>query len=666
MIRSQSRLRRLLDGESNYAMPVFSQNVQKINFGKETEKIWDNFRGGLNTLLTPTEIEENELVQADNLQLVGKGVPTKRYGTANYFLAGSSVATASQRVRGLKYVKFASGTSGVPEILAVTDEGYLVKKSNASNSLIQGFSYSSGYPVELVQTFNNVYIANGIDALTKYSGVSIFPFTGLSVPTNLTATNISGVSGTFTYSWRISAENSVGETLASDRITLANLPGGLASTTVRLAWTVSSPLSGVAGYVVYGREAGVESFIARVPSNTTIYLDNLTIPVNPLAQTPASDSTEGPVYKYHVAHKDKLVGANVEGNPSRLIWTGGGVNIDKFHWSQGGGFVDISKDDGDVITGLIDSFDSVIVFKERSVWQVTFSASGSLVVPTVKLIMRGVGCAAHRTVKHVENDVFFLSRNGVYVLGYEPNIMNILRTNELSAKVSSFFDGISPANLHECAATYFESEYRITRPDGREIVYDRERLAWMGPNTYPASPGVYEVAYDEGNVERLLWGDRADNFVTEYSDAYNTDKGDAISTRLITKKESFGDPFLFKDLIEIFSNWRNIQGSPSVDVIVEDRTGTTTTSKSFTISATNAGSGWGFDKWGTARWGNTAGAGSGQSSNDLVRRVRMNKTVRNVQLDVSTTGVRDNYELLNLKFNLRPATKVTPGSWDVS
>ena len=57
---------------------------------------WDNFRRGLNILLKETEVRGDELVQADNLILIGKGVPTKRWGTKDYFQA-----SATGSVRGL-------------------------------------------------------------------------------------------------------------------------------------------------------------------------------------------------------------------------------------------------------------------------------------------------------------------------------------------------------------------------------------------------------------------------------------------------------------------------------------------------------------------------------------------------------------------------------------
>lgn len=648
-------------------MPILNQDVPVFKARKPIEEMWDNFRGGLNTLLKPTEVEKNDLVQADNLQLVGKGVPTKRGGTANYFLTAASIATGTQKVRGLKYVNFASGTSGVREVLAISDAGYLVKKSGASYSIIPGYSYASGYPAEMTQAFNNVYIANGQDKLTKYNGVTISAFTQLTVPTGLTATNLSGVSGTFTYSWRVSAENDVGETLASTAVTLANLPQDLSNTLVQIDWTTSTPTASVKGYVIYGRESGIETYIDRVPNNTLRWQDDGSKTPSTLAEPKPADTTQGPIYKYQAVHKDKLIGAHESTNPSRVVWTGGGTNIDKFHWSRGGGYVDIAKDDGDVITGIIDAFDSVIVFKERSIYQVTLASSGALVIPTVKMIMRGIGCVSHRTIQEVENDVFFLSRNGVYVLGYEPNIVDVLRTNEISAKVRSFFGGITPSQYKDCAATYHSFDYRIVRPDGKEIVYDRERLAWMGPHTYNAGkPSVYEIAFDDSNKEVLLWGDKDDNYVTEYSGNYSTDKGGGILTRLITRKENLKDPFSFKDIDSIYTHWRAIQGTMNVDIVIDDRTGQTLAAKSFSVAATNAGGGWGYDKWGTAKWGTTAGGGGGANINDIVRKARINKLARTYQLDVRTTQANDNYELLSIKTLARPVGRgVEPSSWDV-
>lgn len=655
-------------------MPQLSLREQNYKAPKTIQLDWNNFKGGLNTLLRQTEIKDNELAQATNLKLVGQGVPSKREGTSNYFLTAASVATGSQRVRGLKGVNFASGTSGVNELLAISDAGYLVKRSNASHSIIPGYSYASGYNTEMVQAFNNVYIVNGFNTLTKYNGATIYPFIQISKPTGVSATNLSGVSGTFTRSFRIGAFNAVGETIASDAVLIANTPQDLTQTTIRLNWTGSSPASQVTGYSIYGYDGGDERLITTVDAST-LRFDYQGLPEPSQLIFPSqADTTAGPVAKFIITHKDKVVLGNIEAYPSRIMWSGGGVNIDKFNWRYGGGYVDIDKDSGDIITGIIEFQDAIVVFKERSVWQVTLAASGEVVIPTVKLVVRGIGCVSHRTIKHVENDVFYLSRKGVYTLGNEANFLaSVLRTNEISAKVRPVFQTLTPAQLSQAAAVYQDNKYRLAYPSAgqsmndKEIIYDRERTAWMGPNTYPATPAVYEVYYDGDSQERLLWGDSNDNFVTEMSSAYSNDKGVKVQTSLLTKKTSFGDAFKFKLVKNLFSNWRNVLGSPFVNIILESRNGAVGSAESFTISASGAGVGWGFDRWGTQKWGASYGAGSADVSNDLVRWTIVNKVGRTVQLEITTVGNNDKYELLSLQLQAHElGSAIIPSEWKTS
>lgn len=634
---------------------------------------WDNFKGGLDILLRQTEIKDNELAQADNLKLVGQGVPTKREGSTDYFLTAPSVATGSQRVRGLKYANFASGASGVNELLAISDWGIMVKKSGASYANIPGASYVSGYNADMVQIYNNVYVVNGINNLTKYNGASIFEYTQISKPTGVQVTNLSGVSGTFTRSFRIGGLNAVGETIASDAVLISNTPQDLADTTLRLNWTTSSPASAVAGYNIYGYDQGDERFITSVDSSTLTY-DYKGIPDPSLLVFPASaDTTQGPIAKFVISHKDKIVMGNLvgEGRPSAISWSGGGPNVDKFNWRYGGGNIDIDKDSGDVITGLIEFQDAIIVFKERSVWKVTLAYSDGLVIPTVTLIVRGVGCVSHRTIKHVENDVFFLSRKGVFTLGNEAQYLgNVLRTNEISAKVRPLFETLTPAQLSQACAVYHMNKYRLSYPTGssgkntKEIVYDRERLAWMGPHSYPAVPAVYEVYYNTDNEEVLVWGDSDDNFVTEMSGGVSNDKGVKIQTALLTKKTAFKNPFRFKKVKELYTNWRNVFGSPFVNILLETRDGSFGSAETFTISASSAGVGWGFDKWGTTKWGNTGGAGNAAGSNDLAKRTRINSIGRTVQVEITTTGNNDKYELLAMQIQAQElGSGILPSSW---
>lgn len=644
-------------------MPLPQVQTQGYKPGKDITADWDGFKRGLNTLLRETELKSDELSQADNIILVGSGVPTRRWGSANYFLAGATGA-----VRGLKGYYKSDGTN---ELVSLTDSGLLTKKNGASYSILTGASWSSGYDAQMVQLNDNIYVCNGVDTFKKYDGTTISSFATLSIPSNLTATNLSGVSGTFTYSWRVSAENDVGETLASNSILLGNLPQDLTQTAVQVSWTTSSPSSGVKGYVIYGRDEGNETFLSRVNSSSLHWIDDGTNEPALISEPPTADSTGGPTAKYIIKSDNRLILGGLADKPSRVMFSGKGTNSEKFHWSQGGGYIDIDVDGGDSITGLTMFQNKIIVFKEKSIWELTLGyvtiGNWTITNPTVTAITSSHGAVSAKTIVPVENDVFFLTRNGVYVLGYEPNILNVLRTNEVSARVRPFFEGMSYADLQSASAVYADKRYILSFPIAKKsMVYDRERLAWTGPWVTTFGVRNWEVYYDENGVQRYLGGDNLDSYVSQFNAGYSSDKGDAFTTILRTKKEDFGNWSIFKTIKDLFLNFRNVQGSVDVNIRTEDRSGNVLTAKNFALTATSTSAGWGADAWAGFQWGDSEEHGSATDINDLVRWVLLNKTARSIQLDVRTDDAGDNYELLGVRINARPqSTGSTPSAWKV-
>lgn len=645
-------------------MPVFNTRRKKYKEPKSISFQWDEFRGGLNTLLRPTELKKNELSQMDNLWLTGEGIPTKRPGTSNYFMGNS---TGNPNL-----VKGAYFKDGTNELLSITG-GIATKKSNASYTVISGVSFASGVNSQAAMIRNNMYIVNEVDKITKYDGTDLTRFNQLIKPADVTATLVSGASinPSRTLSYRITALSPIGETLGSEPASLASGPQDLTTSLLRLNWTAVSAASGdLIGYQIYGRDPGNETFLAKVGADSTTFDDDGSVSPSLLTELPPADTTDGPIAKYIIKFTDKIMLAGIDGEPSRLIWSGGGPNVEKFHWSFGGGFVDISKDDGDTIKGIFAFQSKTIVFKERSIWEVTLSESGGIVIPAVKNITHSHGCINHRTIRAVENDVFFLSRNGVYVLGNEPNIIgDILRTNELSAKIRPTIASINKENVEKAAAIYWNFKYVLSYPSSGQnintkmISYDRERLSWAGPWNIGAQG--FELYFDSANKELLLYGDTQDEFITELSTSFRDDKATAISTFLRTKKEDFTDWSLFKTIRDIFFSFRNVLGSISVNIRLEGKTGETITATSFTVTSAQGSAGFGTDQFGTTQWGlseNTAGS----ALNDIIKRARLVKTARAIQIEIQTSNRNDVYELIGIRGDARlKGPGARPSAWRV-
>lgn len=645
-------------------MPIFSNQQPTYKPAKEVSLSWDNFRRGLNTLLRENEIGKDELAQADNLLLKGKGVPTKRWGTSIYYQAGN----ATGQVRGLKGFYKSDSTN---ELLAVTDDGYLTKKNGSSFTSLNGASWASGNDVYMAQLNNTMYIVNGQRELTKYSSPTLVGFATLNVPIILSATNLSNASGTTTKAYRISAISSVGETLASSEFTLASQPailGGVAGGVIRLTFTGVSLASILAGFNVYGRDQGNERFISGLPATSTTYDDNGTSVPSDFTYPPTADSTGGPKAKYIIRHQDRLILAGLSGEPSKVLISGRSPNNEKFDLSYGGNFINIEQDSGDDITGLASFRDRIVVFKQKSIWQITLSSEqiGNFFVttPALQLVTSSYGCIAPRSIIPVENDLFFLSRTGVNTLGYQTGFaFDVLRSNEISVKVRTFFDNLTISQKMQANAIYFKKKYIIAFPGlNKSMVFDIERGAWMGP--WDVDGSVFEVYIDSNSNEHLLFGHDDTTNVDEYAESYIDDNGTAIVTGLRTKQEDFGDWSVFKNMRNVFLQFRNISGQLSANIRLETRTGSIITAKSFTVTANTGNSGWGADMWGTAIWGTSAVAGGGTDSQQTIRWRELNKLARTFQITLRTTNRTDNYELLGIRADARPVGKgITPSVW---
>lgn len=638
-------------------------------FGKPQEVEWSSFRRGLNLLLQDVELDKEESRRLDNLILKGSGILTQRPGTDTYFTAG----TTKTKFLSHYYAKQISGASGITEALAMTEAGFLTKKSGTSIAIIPGASYASGSRIDAAQIYNKVYLVSNSAVLRRYDGTTLASYAAIATPSIISVTKSSGTSGVFTRSWRVSAESDVGETLASAGISLTNVPEDFTTTNfATLSWT---SVANAQGYVIYGRDAGNETFLTRVNASQISFIDDGSNLSSAFVFPPEADFTAGPKAKYVIASKEKLFVGNIENNPSRVMFSGGGPNVDKFHWARGGGYFDIAKDDGEEITGLAEGdAGRVIVFKERSIYQVTLTYNSSLgiVEPTIQKISGALGCVSHKTIKSVENDTFFLGRRaggGISLnsLGYEPNFTNALRTREISARVRPEMETINMGRVDDLFSEYFAQKYWIFYPVGTTsmkcLAYDRERLAFLGPQTFPGNPASATIFYDAGKIEHFLYGGD-DGTVKEISLGYQTDSGANIDWTYESKKEQVGNPLALKNLKRVLFHLKNVRGSVNVEIVVEGKNGVTTSSDAFSIIGTQSLAGFGSFNYRSKAYGDSSQASTSTTNlTDIIRYINSNKNAIRAYT-VRITGSGSSADLLAIKAKLTPSTQL-PSSWRV-
>lgn len=658
-------------------MPLTTIRVPQFKPQKEAIVSWNTWRKGLNTLLRENEVDGAEMVSSTNLLLVGSGAPTKRWGSQNYYQAG---ATGTGR-----FLMATKDNQESISILSMTDCGILTKKSGASYTPITGASWPSGYNVEAAQLGNKVYFASSQRELTRYNFSNLINFPTLATPTGLAASNLSGLSigsarGTNTWSWRITAiSKSGGETVGSTPVSLTSLPQQLSATTVRLFWTAVSAASGdLTGYNIYRGSSGDETWVGGVDNSETSWDDPGETSSDPFRTVPVADTTGGPKAKYIIRFQDRLVMAGIPGDPTKVIFSGRYPQHERFDWFGGGGFIYIEPDSGESITGLTTyqnnstQSQTIIVFKEKSVWEVSLATQTfgqyAVLVPSYRLLTASQGCSSHRSIQAVENDIMFANQKGVYILRYEPQLLNVINANEISAKIRPFFEALSNADLTSCCSLYADKKYVLAFPNSDQfIVFDRERLCFVGPWTMPFGIAHMQRYIDADGMERWIGIDSDDNYVTEFSKNLSDDKGTAIRTIFKSKKEDFADWTLFKTLNEVFFNFKSAVGDVSVNIYIEDRSGSTIVAKSFTLTAAGASgtSGFGTDEFGLTQFGMTENSPT-PSSVETQKRAFIFKPARTFQVEVRTTTQTSNYELLGVKAVAIPQSRGNaPSAWNV-
>lgn len=200
--------------------------------------------------------------------------------------------------------------------------------------------------------------------------------------------------------------------------------------------------------------------------------------------------------------------------------------------------IDINKNDGQRVTGLGFFQDVLIVFKENSIYQLYFNESNGFVV---ERISSSYGCVSHGSIASVENDCYFLTDKGVYVLGNEPNFYAAIRTNELSSRIKPLLQRINPLHYARCRAYYYDDRYFLSVPlDSNTecnavIVYDRRFYAWAYWDNIAASDMLAFKDRDVDGQTHLYFAEYGEANICQFTPGIYNDKGEPIEAIFITR-----------------------------------------------------------------------------------------------------------------------------------
>lgn len=627
--------------------------VNKIQNPNKQDEIATGFLGGLNTFQDETVLKNSELTEAKNILLSVDGIEP-RPGTLNFGGDGSDSS-----VKGAVGFYLSNGTR---EFVRMSGGKLKKKTSSTVWSQIGSATFDTSARMVFLQARDRLYGFNGVDPLFYYDGSTITEYTDLATPGTPTVTP-TGTTGSTAYSYRISALNDVGETLAGVAGTTSTGNATLSASNYNaISW---SAVAGATRYNIYGRTStGIaEMYLDTVDTNA--YLDKGQRDPSVTLLPPTGDSTVGIICKKGIFAISRIFAAGDPTNPSRLYYSGAGDQLGKFsyftvasgstYYDIGGGWIDVFKNDGSQIRDIMPFQGGVVIWKDNAIYKYSIDASTGQ--GRLEEITRSFGGISFYGSKHVENDIIFPAKKdgrlAFYSLGNQENYAGtILRTNELSIKIASRLTDINMAYLQFGAGFYFNNIYGCAITTSSSTTNNR---IWCLDTRFGAwvywegiSPNQFMTYVDTDGTEKLYACSESTGYMVEMFQDDRNDNGSAINVRYSTKsfnqklfhkyKKYFNPTFQFKDV--------NQSGTLNGEIYLD---GAILTS-GFTINQQTAGGAGvgvymvGFDMPGDAPGGAVADSGI---SSDIVEEVKTVNKARSIKYNFTSSSVNLKYKFLS-------------------
>ena len=318
---------------------------------------------------------------------------------------------------------------------------------------------------------------------------------------------------------------------------------------------------------------------------------------------------------------------------------------------------DVNPNDGDKITGLAVFRDNLIIFKERAIYRgVPTDATSGAFFSLIDNISKSVGCVSHRTIDAVDNDIYYLSRRGVMVLGNEPNYFDVIRTNEISAQVHDQIDGITPTNLNRAAAITNVYKYHLAYPFGgttynnRELIWDTRYSSWT--NTNGININCYNVFIDPRDRQsKLYYGDDNQGVVGQLETTGNSFLGAAYNSYIKTAEIDLGHPELIKFWEDVDIQFKNTQATMEIDVYLD---GSLYKQRFVSIGQQGGGNGIGVNVIGYDIIGLDGLATSATSAVNPLYRIPIFKNAKKIQVVVQNPNSGETWTLMSVRGSYTP------------
>jgi len=411
-----------------------------------------------------------------NMEIVQDNIPRPRAPLVRYGTQPDLpvIGRGTFRYDGSRYVVWMLNDNGTGKIYKQIDGGAF--------TLIGG-TYDITAWAGFVQAKSNLYVYNGVDNLTyvDLTDDGITTYTALTTPTISSVTKTGMAGTTYTHYYRVSANNEVGESIASAQ-------SSVTSGKVRDDWIDGTDftnvtwgaVSGATSYTVYYSNNGTDYYELYTVAGAVTFQDRGTLAINPFKQAPESNSTEGAVFKWmYVDSKNSQIYGITEDN--ELFYSAPGtVGSADFSPLGGGGFITIDEG-GDTSVNHVDGFrdgkgNPVLTVSARGaagkgkLFHVTFASitvgDQSLEYADVYQANGSSATYAPRATIKAGDALFYPTGQDFKSTGTSQNILNILTTNTISQVIEPDINDISIKSLDKAVGLEFKDRLYFALPVG--------------------------------------------------------------------------------------------------------------------------------------------------------------------------------------------------------
>lgn len=432
------------------------------------------FSKGYISTIAASRRPQNSLADLTNMEITQDGIPRPRpslvpYGTQpTLTVCGRGHYTKD----GSRYELFMMNDSGVGKVYKRIDGGNF--------SLVDtGGSYDETVWSHFVQSNDKVYIYNGVDNLSyiDLDTNQIETYTALATPSTPTPTKTGLASTTYTYYYKVAANNEVGTSAASVAGTVqVDRLRDLWDTTSNFVTVTWSSVPNADSYNVYVGDSAGNEFLLTTVTGLSFKDDGSLFP-DVSTRAPEGNSTQGQVFRwmYNDSRNAQLFGIDAD---NKLWYSAPGTG--DFSPYNGGGYVPIDEY-GDTILNYVDGFrdgkgNPVVTVSARGAagkGKMFHATPDSITYDTQVITFFNVYEAngqyapyGARAVIKAKDALWYPTGADFKSTGTSQNIVNILTTNSVSQGIEPDVEGINLSALDKAVGVEHKDKLYWALPVG--------------------------------------------------------------------------------------------------------------------------------------------------------------------------------------------------------